>query len=161
MAVYTVQFTPSAGFLVGLALWTLVEYLLHRFAFHGFAPHYQHHADPADPKYILAPFRLSLSSIAGLWGLASIVAGSIWQAAPVVAGVVVGYLAYEWVHLRLHSRHRSGWLTRILRKHHFHHHYANDRVCYGVTSPIWDFVLRSVPQGRPARPSGIRSTRES
>ncbi|MGH9629084.1 MAG: hypothetical protein ACRD7E_12240, partial [Bryobacteraceae bacterium] len=72
-----------AGFVTGILIWTLLEYLIHRFAFHGIAPHSRHHADPIDPKYILSPLWLSLSvaligwvllALAfGSWGLASLI----------------------------------------------------------------------------------------
>jgi len=129
----------------GLLAWTMIEYLLHRLAFHGFAPHWQHHADPTDPVFIVAPLWLSLSSTAVLLAAFTLVTRSWTGGASVVAGIVAGYLAYEAIHLRIHSSAAGGPLLRTLRKHHYYHHFASDRVCYGVTSPLWDWVFRSVP----------------
>ena len=134
-----------AWFAGGLALWTLIEYLLHRFAFHGFAPHYQHHADSTNTVLLLAPLWLSLSAAMSLWLLFWLTTGSAAKAGLVMAGVIAGYLAYEWLHLRLHGARAGGAWLRALRKHHFYHHFADDRVCYGVTSPIWDRVFRTLP----------------
>lgn len=135
----------SVLFAVGLLTWTIVEYFLHRLAFHGFAPHTQHHAVPRDVGYTLAPLWLSLTSSSLLFGAFSLAIGSWTAGASILAGVIAGYLAYEAIHLRIHSVAPGGPLLRALRQYHFYHHYADDRVCFGVTSPIWDWVFRSVP----------------
>ena len=135
----------AALFALGVLAWTVIEYLLHRLAFHGFAPHSEHHADPIDPVFIVAPLWLSLSSTALLLVLFSLAARSWSGGASIVAGVIAGYLAYEAIHLRIHSPAAGGPLLRALRKHHYYHHFASDRVCYGVTSPLWDFVFGSLP----------------
>jgi 4-hydroxysphinganine ceramide fatty acyl 2-hydroxylase len=132
-------------FALGLLAWTVIEYLLHRFAFHGFAPHWQHHADPTDPVWIVAPLSLSVSASAVLLAAFSFATGSWAAGGTILAGVVAGYLAYELIHLRVHSTSAGGPILRALRKHHYYHHFANDHVCYGVTSPLWDWILRSVP----------------
>jgi sterol desaturase/sphingolipid hydroxylase (fatty acid hydroxylase superfamily) len=133
-------------FALGLLAWTIIEYLLHRFAFHGFAPHCEHHAQPADPVFIVAPLWLSLPATAILLAAFSLAARSFAAGASIVAGVIAGYLAYEAIHLRIHSAAAGGPLLRALRKHHYYHHFASDQVCYGVTSPLWDWIFRSVPQ---------------
>lgn len=127
----------------GLLLWSAIEYLMHRFAFHGFAPHWEHHADPLDVKFILAPFPLSLSVSAGLWAALWLITRSTSLPGLVLTGVWIGYLCYEGVHLRIHSSAKGGPLLRVLRRRHFYHHFADDRFCYGVTSPLWDVVFRS------------------
>ena len=132
-------------FALGALAWTMIEYLLHRLAFHGFAPHWQHHADPVDPVWIVAPLSLSLSASAVLLAAFSFAAGSWAAGGTILAGVIAGYLAYELIHLRIHSPSAGGPILRALRKHHYYHHFANDHVCYGVTSPLWDWVFRSVP----------------
>jgi sterol desaturase/sphingolipid hydroxylase (fatty acid hydroxylase superfamily) len=136
----------AAGFLA----WSLVEYAMHRFAFHGFAPHYKHHADPVDPEYIVAPLWLSFSAAAALWAIAAFAVGSWAEAALFTAGVLAGYLVYEWVHLRIHAPVAGGKLLRLWRKHHYYHHFADERTSYGVTSPLWDVVFGSLPGRRPS-----------
>jgi len=135
----------AALFAAGLLAWTMIEYLLHRLAFHGFAPHSEHHAVPTDPAFIVAPLWLSLSATAVLFGAFSLAARSWSAGASVVAGVIAGYLAYEAIHLCIHSPAPGGAVLRALRKHHYYHHFASDQVCYGVTSPLWDWVFGSVP----------------
>ena len=96
----------------GLFLWTLLEYGIHRFAFHGFLPHYQHHDDPKDPKYIVSPLWLSCGTSALLWVLMRIPAGSWARSGLVLAGIISGYLVYEAVHLRIHANAAGGPLLR-------------------------------------------------
>jgi sterol desaturase/sphingolipid hydroxylase (fatty acid hydroxylase superfamily) len=147
----------AAEFAIALAAggvaWTLVEYLMHRFAFHGFAPHWEHHAEPTNPDYILAPLPLSLSASAVLWILFSAAAGSWRLGALVLAGVVCGYLAYEFLHIRIHSPAAGSRMLRALRRRHYYHHFASDRACYGVTSPLWDFVFATAGPLRTAETS--------
>jgi sterol desaturase/sphingolipid hydroxylase (fatty acid hydroxylase superfamily) len=130
---------------MGLVLWTLIEYLMHRLAFHGFAPHTEHHANPNDVRYIVAPLWLSTSGACVLLAISWLVTGSWMAGLTIVGGILAGYLAYELIHLRIHSGRRGGRLLRALRKHHYYHHFASDRVNYGVTSPFWDIIFRTVP----------------
>ena len=135
-----------AEFAVGVAIWTLIEYLMHRLAFHGFAPHTEHHLNPTDRKYILAPLWLSTSGACTVFGILWLSTGSWKAAVSIVSGVIAGYLTYELIHLRIHSGKRGGRLLRALRKYHYYHHFASERVCYGVTSPLWDIIFRSLPR---------------
>jgi sterol desaturase/sphingolipid hydroxylase (fatty acid hydroxylase superfamily) len=132
----------------GLLVWTIVEYLMHRLAFHGFAPHSQHHAQPTDRAYILAPLWLSTSAALALFGVFWLVTRSWTAGASMISGVIAGYIAYEAIHLRIHSARRGGALLQALRRHHLYHHFNSDRVCFGVTSPLWDLVFGSVPENR-------------
>jgi sterol desaturase/sphingolipid hydroxylase (fatty acid hydroxylase superfamily) len=134
----------------GLALWTLLEYLLHRFAFHRLAPHYRHHEFPTERRYIFAPLWFSLSAAAVLFGILGLAAGSWAHGALVEAGIVVGYLCYEVVHIWIHSPRSGGVVLTALRRHHYYHHFADDTKCYGVTSPLWDRVFGSIPEARSA-----------
>ena len=138
-------FAGVAAFAGGLLLWTLLEYLIHRFAFHRLAPHYQHHEFPADHRYIFAPLWFSAISAVVLWGGLSTVTGSWMVGALVEAGAVAGYLAYEAVHILIHSERPGGTALRALRKHHYYHHFADDTKCYGVVTPFWDRIFRSLP----------------
>jgi sterol desaturase/sphingolipid hydroxylase (fatty acid hydroxylase superfamily) len=129
----------------GALLWTILEYLMHRFAFHGFAPHGDHHAQPAEAEFLVAPLLLSLPMATAIFLLSWLATGSAVEAGLVIAGVSAGYLTYEFVHLRIHSRAAGGLLLRALRRYHYYHHFADDRVCYGVTTPLWDAVFASLP----------------
>ena len=135
----------------GLLLWTLLEYLIHRFAFHGFAPHWQHHERPRDRQWIFAPLWLSTGAALLLWGLLAAALRSLPHAALVTAGIVAGYLAYEAVHLTIHGPRAGCALLVALRRRHYYHHFADDTACYGVTSPLWDRIFGSLPKNLTAR----------
>jgi dihydroceramide fatty acyl 2-hydroxylase len=139
-----------ACLLAGLALWTPIEYLVHRYALHRLAPHYQHHDEPTVVAYIFAPLWLSGSSAVLLWGLLALAAGSWQRGALIEAGTIIGYLLYEAVHVRIHSAAAGGPILRVLRKHHFYHHFADDTRCFGVTSGIWDRIFGTVADPRVA-----------
>jgi sterol desaturase/sphingolipid hydroxylase (fatty acid hydroxylase superfamily) len=131
---------------LGLALWTAVEYAMHRLVLHRLAPHYQHHDEPETLAYIFAPLWLSGTSAAVLFILLGFAAGSFQRGALVEAATVSGYLCYEAIHVRMHSPVAGGPLLRALRKHHFYHHFADDSRCFGVTTPVWDYVFRTGSQ---------------
>jgi sterol desaturase/sphingolipid hydroxylase (fatty acid hydroxylase superfamily) len=141
---------------VGLAAWTLVEYLMHRFVFHRFPIgtrlHQLHHDRPSDPDaersslstpLVAAPFGLAL------WGAFGLEDGS-----SMFAGLLAGYLVFIAVH---HIVHRwpvgpDSWLYSIKLRH-VAHHRQEDRN-FGVTSGFWDVVFRtgaSAVSGRAAR----------
>ena len=94
-------------FVGGLFAWTLLEYLLHRFAFHekrlGAAmarEHLEHHAKVD----WFAPWSSKLSlavPVVGAVVLLSFPLGAL-RATGLVAGLVTGWLAYEALHRRLH-----------------------------------------------------------
>ena len=134
-----------ASIAAGLFLWTLLEYGIHRFAFHGFLPHYQHHEDPKDTKYIVSPLWLSGGTSLLLWVAMRIPAGSWARSGLTLAAIVSGYLIYEAVHLRIHANEAGGPLLTALRKRHYYHHFADERFCYGVTTSVWVRVFGSLP----------------
>jgi len=133
----------------GLLWWTLLEYLLHRFAFHGGRPlmvspsnhgrHLRHHARTADRRYAVASWQLAALG-AGLHGALFGLAPGGAAGAAMLAGVLCGYVSYEATHWRIHYARAHGRLMRRLQANHLlHHRRAN--VCFGVTSPLWDAVF--------------------
>jgi 4-hydroxysphinganine ceramide fatty acyl 2-hydroxylase len=129
----------------GLFLWTLLEYGIHRFAFHGFLPHWEHHEAPKDPKYIHSPLWLSCGTSALLWIIGRIPTGSWARSGLLLAGIISGYLAYEALHVKIHANEAGGPRLRELRKRHYFHHFADDHFHYGVTTLVWDRVFGSLP----------------
>jgi sterol desaturase/sphingolipid hydroxylase (fatty acid hydroxylase superfamily) len=145
---------PAAG----LLFWTLLEYVLHSQLFHpkgsvsfGWLSdsHLSHHDEPDDPGRVVARLSFSLPVAVLLFGALSLALWSPRRAALLMAGVIPGYLSYEIIHFAIHQ---VSWARRLLRplaSHHLHHHYADPTRCYGVSSPLWDWILRT---GR--RPAG-------
>jgi dihydroceramide fatty acyl 2-hydroxylase len=142
--------------LAGVLAWTLVEYLMHRFLFHfpartsrgrvlAFLVHGHHHLHPDDPGRITAtPIQFGLLALlAG--GLSHLALGPrLWAAA--LAGFLIGYLAYEALHFRAHHGSPRTALGRALRRHHLRHHHASARARWGISSPLWDWVFRTLPR---------------
>jgi sterol desaturase/sphingolipid hydroxylase (fatty acid hydroxylase superfamily) len=131
------------AFVCGAILWTLVEYLLHRFVYHKVAVvrelHGMHHSRPSDfngaPIWLsIVSFSFFLSFLALLWDI-EIALGT-------TCGLIVGYIAYLLVHDAVHRwqlGERS--LMRGYRLWHLRHH-RNPVPCnFGVTTGFWDLVF--------------------
>jgi sterol desaturase/sphingolipid hydroxylase (fatty acid hydroxylase superfamily) len=135
--------------LAGAASWTAAEYGLHRFAMHelrgkGLASreHLSHHADVT----YFSPASKKLASAAGttavVFPLASAVAGRRWATA-FTSGMIATYFAYEVAHRRIHTRPPRSRYGRWARRSHLHHHFGAPMRNFGVTSPVWDRVMRT------------------
>ncbi len=134
--------------IVGLAGWTLVEYLLHRLVLHRIEPfrswHAAHHRRPgaliASPTLLSATLLTLLVVLPGRWLLGP------WPGAALACGVLVGYLAYTVTHHALHHwRLDHAWLQHRKRAHALHHHLV-EPASFGVTSGLWDRVFGTVPR---------------
>jgi hypothetical protein len=141
------------GLGVGLASWSLSEYVFHRFVLH--APrvraraiwrmqkrlHYKHHEVPDDPRWLFIPWWGSpgLIAIGGGVGAWTVGPGAFWPAA---LGYAMALVLYEVTHFAAHVpyRPRTRW-GAFMKRHHVLHHYKNERYWYGVTSPLGDFVF--------------------
>ena len=137
----------------GLASWSIIEYTLHRFVFHGPAPfchwHGEHHRRPT--ALIGTPTTISLGLFILLVFTPSLLLGNVWQAGAFTFGVLVGYLAYAVIHHAVHHWHfDSTWLRRRKRFHAIHHHPLGPTAYYGVTTPFWDHVFGTIeaPEAR-------------
>jgi 4-hydroxysphinganine ceramide fatty acyl 2-hydroxylase len=133
--------------LLGMAAWSLAEYLMHRFAMHaakgrGLASreHLRHHAerDSVLESWYVAWTGVVLVGL-GMGGLATWGLGSVGWA--LGAGWVAAYGAYDWIHWRAHRRPIANPYERFVRRHHFHHHFGRPLANHGVTTPFWDMVF--------------------
>jgi 4-hydroxysphinganine ceramide fatty acyl 2-hydroxylase len=152
-------------FPVGVLIWTLLEYGLHRFVFHVRVPlrnpqlrefvnssHLLHHASPRDRNKVLVQPTFGLVVSAILFIATYISTGSLFSTTAIMTGIWAGFLYYEAVHYRVHfSLSGSGFIARQ-RRMHFYHHFTNNKRCFGVTSPLWDYVFgTTLPRSSPAR----------
>jgi sterol desaturase/sphingolipid hydroxylase (fatty acid hydroxylase superfamily) len=144
------EFSVLVG--LGLVIWTLTEYVLHRFVMHGLQPfsrwHAEHHQQPT--ALICTPTIISMMLIASLVFLpALMLSDNLWQACALTLGVAVGYLFYSIMHHATHHwRADSAWLKQRKRWHLLHHCNIEQPACFGVTSGFWDHVFRSAGQHR-------------
>ncbi len=139
---------PWVGsFVLGALGWTLAEYLLHRFVFHGASArrlgaseHRRHHAQV---DYFAPWWQKALAAVAAVavvWPLAGVVAGGAAGLAFTI-GFIGMYLLYEVLHRRAHTHPPRGAYGRWRRRNHFAHHFTDPRRAQGVTSPLWDRVF--------------------
>jgi len=150
--VTTVQF--GYLFVFGLLLWTLTEYVLHRFVFHWnaksragkyfvFLFHGLHHDDPQDPTRLVMPPVPAILIVSLLWALFGMIFPAQFLEV-IMAFFLIGYLCYDYIHYATHHFPMTGKVGRYLRKYHLQHHYSGEASKYGVSSPLWDYVLKTV-----------------
>jgi len=131
--------------LVGLAAWTLLEYLVHRFVFHLYSAgrrlHQLHHDHPNDPD----SERSSLSTPLLAFPIGFLLIGSagVEDGSAIFAGLLSGYLVFIVVHYAVHRWpiEPNSWLYSAKIRHLTHHRLENCN--YGVTTIFWDIVFRT------------------
>ncbi len=151
---YKVSALEIFGLIVaGLFIWTITEYLLHRFVFHfhttsdfgkriTFMFHGVHHDYPNDTKRLVMPPSVSIPLAIGFFFLFTAILGNI-SVAPFFIGFIGGYLFYDISHYAIHhfNMHSKFWL--VIKNHHMRHHYQDPELGLGVSSPLWDIILRT------------------
>jgi len=142
----------AALFLLGILLWTLIEYLIHRYIFHyepktrwgkqlHFVIHGVHHDYPNDARRLVMPPAISIPLAFLFFGLFFLIFGSLAPA--VFAGLVFGYLCYDMLHYATHHLAMKSGVWLWLKQYHLRHHFKDDHVGYGISSPLWDYVFRT------------------
>ncbi len=148
--------TALLSVLFGIALWTSVEYLVHRFVLHGRFPdgpgllkhllhlrfdrlHSEHHLRPWDGMHIngfldTLPFAVPLALTSYLAPLPT---------APVlVAALLQSYVIEEWVHYAVHFHSFHGRYFEYIRRHHLYHHSPRGtEIAFGLSNGVWDVAL--------------------
>jgi dihydroceramide fatty acyl 2-hydroxylase len=144
--------------LAGVGLWTLTEYWLHRLVFHWepdnalggrlhFIIHGIHHDHPNDRLRLVMPPAVSIPLAALFLAGFALLFGTP-AAYPLFAGFIVGYLFYDYTHYYVHHFVPKSKLGKRLREQHMRHHFQDHRYGFGVSSPLWDVVFRTVPRKR-------------
>jgi sterol desaturase/sphingolipid hydroxylase (fatty acid hydroxylase superfamily) len=67
---------------------------------------------------------------------------------PFTAGFVAGYASYLCVHYSVHAFPPPKNFLKHLWIHHALHHYQQPDAAYGVSSPLWDFFFKTMPEKR-------------
>jgi len=152
----------TAGlFALGVLIWTLVEYVMHRCLFHyepksrfgkrlHFLVHGAHHDYPQDAARLVAPPSFSLPVAAVFYLLFLGVFGRLAPAP--FAGFLFGYLCYDMIHYATHHFSMKSRIGLWLKQYHLRHHYKDDHHGYGVSNPLWDYIFGT----RPPRPEASR-----
>lgn len=141
---------------IGLVIWSLIEYTLHRFLFHcrtssywantlHYLLHGCHHKHPQDPYRLVFP-----PALAAVFCTALVYPFTCFLQVKTVyalfGGGLLGYVCYDVTHFWLHF----GFGTRLeslysMRKYHLAHHFKHPESGYGITSTTWDRVFGTFP----------------
>jgi 4-hydroxysphinganine ceramide fatty acyl 2-hydroxylase len=137
--------------IIGLFVWTLTEYTLHRFIFHfqpkskfgqklHFIFHGVHHDYPNDSKRLVMPPSVSVPLATLFYFIFKLVLG-VSFVAPFFVGFLIGYLFYDISHYAIHhfNMHSKLWLA--IKNHHMKHHYQDPTKGFGVSTPLWDVIV--------------------
>lgn len=139
-----------AAVVIGVNLWFLFEYVLHRFAMHELhgrgimsREHLLHHVSAG--WNFSGRLLLAWLGVAVVGALAWFPLGTWLFGLPVGIGLatdwVLGYAFYEWQHALAHLRGPHNRYERWVRRHHFHHHFGHPMANHGVSVPWWDHVF--------------------
>ncbi|WBL23013.1 sterol desaturase family protein [Zunongwangia sp. HRR-M8] len=142
-------------FLGGLAFFTLIEYIAHRYLYHipattprrqkiSYTMHGVHHDYPKDKTRLAMPPVLSLIVATILFIIYRAILGD--YVFGFLSGFLVGYAAYLAVHYSVHAFKVPDNFLKILWHHHSIHHYREPDRAFGVSSPLWDHIFRTMPR---------------
>jgi sterol desaturase/sphingolipid hydroxylase (fatty acid hydroxylase superfamily) len=144
-------------------VWTLIEYLSHRYVFHrhfkqskkwykkfytGLAhkyldpTHFGHHEKPFDGTHINGELKDLLPLFLLAVPLSFIF--PTYTLPMLLAGVVQSYVAEEWAHHCMHYYNFRNPYFRHIKKYHLYHHSSQGVAKgYGITSGFWDIIFNS------------------
>ena len=136
---------------LGIIVWTFTEYTLHRFIFHytpksafgekiHFIFHGVHHDYPNDSRRLVMPPSVSVPLAVFFYFLFQMILGKSYVA-PFFVGFLTGYLFYDMTHFAVHHFNIRNKFWLILKKHHMRHHFQDAEKGFGVSSPMWDYIV--------------------
>ncbi|MDO9376585.1 MAG: sterol desaturase family protein [Ferruginibacter sp.] len=148
-------------FVGGLIIWTITEYVLHRFVFHyhptsefgkkiHFIFHGVHHDYPRDKKRLVMPPAASIPLATLFYVLFSLFLDRqfLFSFFP---GFLLGYLFYDMMHYAMHHHNFKHPVLKKIKQHHMLHHYQDASKGYGVSSSLWDIVMKSDFEKQPTK----------
>lgn len=152
---YINGFSAAGLFFAGMLTFTLIEYIMHRFLFHlipktekqekfAYAIHGVHHDYPKDKDRLAMPIPLSLLLSTGFFFLYKFIMGNLVFG--FLPGFLIGYASYLWVHYMVHAFQPPKNFWKVLWVHHGIHHYKSPDRAFGVSSPFWDYIFRTMPK---------------
>ncbi len=163
-----------AAVLGGVLLWSLTEYLLHRFVFHRIGPslgarrvhfvlHGVHHDFPTDGTRLVMPLGVSIPMGVAVYVMLRVLLGfsSVALVDAVFVGFGIGYLAYDGIHYATHHFRMKSAIGAWLKRYHMVHHHTGEEARWGVSSPLWDWVLGTRGQDAPRGVSVVGASEKS
>lgn len=157
-AISSTEIGVSTGLLVtvlGLLAFTLVEYLMHKHLFHmepdtelkdkiQYSTHGVHHDYPKDKDRLAMPPFISALYAVIFYMVFTLVMGD--YAMYFLPGFLIGYSLYLGVHYIVHAYPPPKNFLKVLWVNHAIHHYKDPDVAFGVSSPLWDILLGTMPK---------------
>lgn len=143
-------------FFAGWLFFTFVEYMVHKYAYHAkldanekqkkvsYIMHGAHHEYPKDKQRLALPPLLSVLIGTLLLLLFELIL-DIYSFS-FLAGFMTGYAFYLLVHYSIHIFRPPNNFLKALWSNHAIHHYYSEHLMYGVSSPIWDYILGTYPK---------------
>ncbi|XP_050544092.1 fatty acid 2-hydroxylase [Daktulosphaira vitifoliae] len=139
---------------LGLLLWPLIEYTIHRWLFHlqppdnspllitlHFGIHGLHHKVPFDDRRLLFPPVPAAVLISFAYGI-YLMLFPHWMAPMVLAGMIAGYVTYDLIHFYLHyGCPREGTYLYTMKRYHNQHHFAHHESGFGISCQFWDHIF--------------------
>lgn len=137
----------------GLLFWSFFEYIMHRYIFHisehirgterfQYIVHGVHHQHPKDEERVFMPPVPGFLISALLLGINFLILGK--NTFFFTGGMMIGYMIYASIHYSVHNKPVNPRF-RKLWQHHALHHYKYPDKAFGVSSPLWDMVFRTMP----------------
>ena len=144
-----------ALFVAGWLIWSLIEYMAHRYVFHmepdtplketiQYKFHGVHHDYPKDKDRLAMPPVVSLLIASFFFFSFKLIFGTFVFG--IVSGLLFGYALYLFVHYSVHAYPPPANFLRVLWVNHSIHHYKDHERAFGVSTPLWDYVLGTMPK---------------
>lgn len=157
-ALTTTDINLWSGILVlmlGIFAFTFVEYMMHRHFFHmepdtpikdklQYSVHGVHHDYPKDKDRLAMPPFVSAAYVLIFYAVFNLIMGDFTLY--FLPGFLFGYSAYLGVHYIVHAYQPPKNFLKILWVNHAVHHYKDPDVAFGVSSPLWDYILGTMPK---------------
>ncbi|GMR53842.1 hypothetical protein PMAYCL1PPCAC_24037, partial [Pristionchus mayeri] len=150
----------ASFFILGVLMWTLTEYLLHRFVFHWvpspdspsqlvlhFLLHGIHHKTPMDGDRLVFP-PVPAVPIVAFFALiySNILPWPVFCAFG--SGKLFGYVMYDCIHYYLHhGTPRPTTHLHFQKVYHHNHHFKDYDVAFGISTTLWDHFFSTVGMG--------------
>ncbi len=157
-AVTTTTIALSIGILVtlvGYIIFTFVEYMMHKYFFHmepntpikdklQYTVHGVHHDYPKDKDRLAMPPFVSAAYAAIFYLVFNLIMGN--YSLYFLPGFLFGYASYLGVHYIVHAFNPPKNFLKILWVNHAIHHYKDPDRAFGVSTPLWDILLGTMPK---------------
>mgnify|MGYP000880576637 FL=1 len=140
---------------LGIVAFTFVEYMMHKHFFHmepdtpikdklQYGIHGVHHDYPRDKDRLAMPPFVSAAYAAILYLVFTLLMGDF--ALYFLPGFLLGYSGYLGVHYVVPVYNPPKNFLKVLWVNHAIHHYKNPDSAFGVSSPLWDYLLGTLPK---------------